>query len=221
VLAKLQNESREAPLELLPAVDPPAWARYVKRIVDLAGAGLALILLSPLWILIAIAVRLDSPGPVVYSAQRVGRGGRRICLFKFRTMFDGAHMHQDDVIHLNGAGEGTFKVRSDPRVTRLGRFLRSTYLDELPQLLNVIVGQMSLVGPRPLSDWEEALLGNSQERLRFLPGMTGNWQVSGEWAASLQRRAALDEAYQRNWSLRLDLVILLKTVTHVVARRGV
>lgn len=222
VIFKGRPGALEASLDLAPSPeDGHRGAEYAKRVFDLGFATLALALLSPVWALIAIAIRLDSPGPIIFRARRIGRGARPFRLFKFRTMVNGAHQRQDEVRHLNGAGEGTFKAKSDPRVTRVGAFLRSTSLDELPQLLNVIAGQMSLVGPRPLTDWEEAYLRARGERLSRRPGMTGTWQISGRWDASLEERAVLDEQYHRDRSLLGDIGILAKTAAHVVGRRGV
>jgi lipopolysaccharide/colanic/teichoic acid biosynthesis glycosyltransferase len=151
-----------------------SWSsRVVKRSLDLVGAGLGLLLLAPLFGVVALAIKLDSPGPVFFCQERVGRGGRVFGMLKFRSMIDGADELKDELRHLNEA-DGLFKIADDPRITRVGRWLRRTSFDEIPQLLNVLRGEMSLVGPRPLvTDDDERIEGWHRQRLHLTPGMTG------------------------------------------------
>jgi exopolysaccharide biosynthesis polyprenyl glycosylphosphotransferase len=195
--------------------------KRMKRGLDTLGATLGLVVASPLLFAIALAVKLDSRGPVLFRQQRVGRGGRRFCIYKFRTMTADADARKAALRDANEAGDGLFKIRDDPRVTRVGRVLRRTSLDELPQLLNVLRGEMSLVGPRPLIvDEDERIEGWHRRRLRLTPGMTGSWQVLGSARVPLQEMVALDYLYIVNWSVWQDMQILLRTVGVVLRRRG-
>jgi lipopolysaccharide/colanic/teichoic acid biosynthesis glycosyltransferase len=196
-------------------------AQGTKRAFDLIGALLLVILFAPLWLAIAILVKADSPGPVLFRQRRIGRDGRAFWMLKFRTMVDGADAHKLALLHLNEAGDGLFKIYRDPRVTRVGRWLRATSLDELPQLLQVLTGKMSLVGPRPLVPEEDAqILGEHRRRLTMRPGMTGVWQVNGASAIPIHQMVHLDRSYVEEWSLWLDLKLLAQTASHVIARRG-
>jgi exopolysaccharide biosynthesis polyprenyl glycosylphosphotransferase len=193
----------------------------VKRAFDLVGASLGLLAISPLMIAFAIAIKLDSRGPVFFRQLRVGRHGRRFEMLKFRTMIPDADSLKDSLRDLNEAQEGLFKIAEDPRVTRVGRFLRRTALDELPQLFNIIAGEMSLVGPRPLVIEEDRRVqGWHRRRLELMPGMTGPWQILGPARVPLKEMVALDYLYVANWSLWTDIKILLRTVPHVLGRRG-
>jgi lipopolysaccharide/colanic/teichoic acid biosynthesis glycosyltransferase len=203
------------------SVDGRALARAAKRAFDIAFSALTLTLLAPLWLLLALAIRLDSPGPVLFRSPRIGQGGEPLEMLKFRTMVDGADRHLEELRPRNDAGNGVFKMRNDPRLTRIGRFLRSTSLDEVPQLLHVLTGEMSVVGPRPLPPDGEALIEGGGRRLPMRPGITGLWQVSGKQMISLDERVALEDEYLRTWTLRGDGVILLKSIAHVVRRRGI
>jgi exopolysaccharide biosynthesis polyprenyl glycosylphosphotransferase len=193
----------------------------IKRTVDLVFASFFLVVLSPLLLLVAVAIRLGSPGPVFYRQTRVGRDGLHFRILKFRSMIDGAeHMRAELDVH-NEAGEGFFKVTADPRVTGVGRVIRAVYVDELPQLLNVLRGEMSLVGPRPLVVAEDELLtGMDRHRLRMTPGMTGPWQLRGPMDAPLEEMAKMDYLYASTWSVWEDLDILLATFVRVCRRRG-
>ncbi len=194
---------------------------FVKRSFDLIAASLGMLAISPLMIAIAIAIKLDGRGPVFFRQCRVGRHGQHFDLFKFRTMVPNADELKDSLRDRNEAQVGLFKIADDPRVTRVGGFLRSSALDELPQLLNVIRGEMSLVGPRPLVvDEDENVKGWYRRRLELMPGMTGPWQILGPARVPLQEMGAMDYAYVANWSLWGDFKILLRTVPHVVGRRG-
>jgi exopolysaccharide biosynthesis polyprenyl glycosylphosphotransferase len=193
----------------------------VKRAFDLLGASIGLLVLSPLLIAIAIAVKLDSRGPVLFRQLRVGREEKHFGLFKFRTMVPDAEELKPSLVSLNEAQEGLFKIAADPRVTRVGRFLRRTALDELPQLLNVLRGEMSLVGPRPLIlDEDRRIEGWSRRRLALHPGITGHWQILGPASVSLREMVAIDYLYVANWTLWTDIKILLRTIPHVLCRRG-
>jgi exopolysaccharide biosynthesis polyprenyl glycosylphosphotransferase len=194
-------------------------SRMLKRAFDLILVSIGLVLIGPVLVVIAIAIRLDSRGPVFFRQIRVGRDGNHFRMFKFRSMVLDAEMRKDELRSLNEAGDGLFKIADDPRVTRVGRLLRRTSLDELPQLFNVLGGQMSLVGPRPLVVDEDAqVLGLDRSRLHLTPGMTGPWQILG-CRVPMQEMVGLDYLYVANWSLWLDVKILLRTARHV-ARRG-
>jgi exopolysaccharide biosynthesis polyprenyl glycosylphosphotransferase len=191
----------------------------LKRAFDLAASLAGLVVVGPVIGLIALAVRLDSKGPVFFRQVRVGRNGTPFRIYKFRSMVADADGQKDALRAMNEAGDGLFKIAEDPRVTRVGRLLRATSLDELPQILNVLRGEMSLVGPRPLVTDEDAqVLGLDRSRLHLTPGMTGPWQVLG-CRVPMQEMVGIDYLYVANWSLWLDLKILVRTVRHV-ARRG-
>jgi exopolysaccharide biosynthesis polyprenyl glycosylphosphotransferase len=194
---------------------------FVKRGFDLVGATLGLLAVAPLMIAIAIAIRFDSRGPVFFKQRRVGRHGRHFRLYKFRTMIPDADALKESLRNRNEAKEGLFKIADDPRITRVGGLLRKTSLDELPQLFNVVRGQMSLVGPRPLVvDEDQHVKGWYRRRLELMPGITGPWQILGPARVPLREMGAMDYLYVANWSLWGDLKILLRTVAHVLGRRG-
>jgi exopolysaccharide biosynthesis polyprenyl glycosylphosphotransferase len=193
----------------------------IKRLLDVIGAGALLVLLFPLLAAIALLVKLTSRGPVVFRQQRAGFHGRRFDMYKFRTMVSGAEDMRDDVAHLNEMRGPVFKMSRDPRLTWIGRFLRRTSLDELPQLLNVLRGEMSLVGPRPLPVYEASgIKGAQRRRLAMRPGMTGLWQVSGRNSVDFERWMQLDLAYVDRWTLGLDLRIFLRTIPVVIRGDG-
>ncbi|HEY6780460.1 MAG TPA: sugar transferase [Thermoleophilaceae bacterium] len=193
----------------------------VKRTFDIVGAALLIALLSPLLILVALLIRLTSRGPVLYRSKRPGIGGRPFDCFKFRTMVADAEHIQGSLEHRNEVGGPIFKIRDDPRVTGVGRFLRRWSLDELPQLLNVLRGEMSLVGPRPLPERDyEQLEDWHRKRYLVLPGMTGLWQVSGRSELDFDELVRLDFVYLERWSVFLDLTILLQTIPAVIRARG-
>jgi exopolysaccharide biosynthesis polyprenyl glycosylphosphotransferase len=193
----------------------------VKRAFDLFGASLGLLALSPLMLFFAVAIKLDSRGSVFFRQLRVGRHGERFHVLKYRTMVPNAEALKDGLRDRNEAAEGLFKIADDPRVTRVGRLLRKSSLDELPQLFNVLAGEMSLVGPRPLVvEEDEQVEGWHRRRLELTPGMTGHWQILGPARVPLREMVAIDYLYVANWSLWTDIKILLRTVPHVIARRG-
>jgi lipopolysaccharide/colanic/teichoic acid biosynthesis glycosyltransferase len=194
---------------------------FLKRALDVAGASAILLVLAPLLAIVSLAIKLTSPGPVFFRQPRVGRGGRPFHMLKFRTMYDGADRHKADLLHRNEA-DGFFKIAADPRVTPIGRWLRRCSLDELPQLIHVLRGEMSLVGPRPLVAEEDSRIeGWFRRRLDVKPGMTGAWQVLGSSRVPMRDMVTIDYLYGTNWSLWLDVKILLRTATHVVRRRGI
>jgi exopolysaccharide biosynthesis polyprenyl glycosylphosphotransferase len=199
----------------------PIAGLVLKRALDIVAAGPALILLSPALILLAILIRLDSPGPAFYSALRAGRKGRPFRCHKFRTMVVDAEAMKEKLKEKNQRQGPFFKIADDPRITRIGRFLRRYSLDELPQLLNVLKGEMSLVGPRPhpLDDFSAYEIEHLP-RLDVVPGMTGLWQVTARGNPSFQAGMDLDIEYIRNWGLGLDLRILLKTAATVLRGSG-
>ena len=200
-----------------------AWQLMVKRLVDIVGSVAGLVFLAPVLALVALAVKLDSPGPVLFVQKRAGLGGRCFRMLKFRTMRDGADHEKPGLAHLNLTGDPRlFKIPNDPRVTRLGAWLRRWSLDELPQLWNVLLGDMSLIGPRPffesdLADYQD----HHFRRLSVKPGVTGLWQVKGRSSVvDFEEVVRLDREYIERWSPLLDLAILLRTVPAVLRRTG-
>jgi Undecaprenyl-phosphate galactose phosphotransferase WbaP len=197
----------------------------IKRLLDIGGAILGLAIVGPLMLAIAAVIKATSPGPAMYRQQRCGWHQRRFYIYKFRTMVpDADHVlagHLDRNRALRREWESDHKLRDDPRVTRIGRLLRKTSMDELPQLLNVLRGEMSLVGPRPIVDSEVPRYGDSFALYRqAIPGLTGLWQVSGRNDRSYQERVDLDSHYIRNWSLKYDSYILLRTIKVLITRYG-
>jgi exopolysaccharide biosynthesis polyprenyl glycosylphosphotransferase len=194
----------------------------LKRLVDLTVAAVALILVSPLFLLIALAIRLTSPGPIIFSQERLGIGKRRFRIRKFRTMVMDAEKLMATVEHLNQSEGPTFKLKHDPRITKIGAFLRKTSLDELPQLLNVLNGDMSLVGPRPLPLRDYRGFSEDWHRRRFTvkPGITCLWQVSGRSTIGFERWMELDIDYVDHWSIWMDVKILLQTIPVVLRGSG-
>jgi exopolysaccharide biosynthesis polyprenyl glycosylphosphotransferase len=194
---------------------------FVKRTFDLVVSALLLVVLSPLLALIALGVRLSSRGPIIYRSFRPGIGGEPFPCLKFRTMFTDADDRQQELEAFNEGSGALFKIRLDPRVTRVGRVLRRYSLDELPQLINVLRGQMSLVGPRPLPQRDFDMLDDwHKKRYLVLPGVTGLWQISGRSELDFDDLVRLDFLYLERWSVGLDLAILLKTIPAVFSRRG-
>jgi exopolysaccharide biosynthesis polyprenyl glycosylphosphotransferase len=195
------------------------WA--VKRTFDIVVSMLVAVLLMPLWLLIALAIKLDSRGPVFFVDRRIGVGEREFGMLKFRTMVPEAPRLQEDLEAANEAGGALFKIRDDPRVTRVGRVLRRLSLDEIPQIVNVLKREMSLVGPRPLPLRDHALLEDwHRARYAVLPGMTGLWQISGRSGLTFDDLVRLDFTYLENWSIWLDITIIARTIPAVLAGRG-
>ena len=197
------------------------WQRIAKRAVDILLALVALLMLAPVMVLVALAVRFDSPGPVIFRQTRCGKGGKLFSFLKFRGMVVDAEARRADLDALNEADGPIFKIRNDPRVTRVGRIIRRTSLDELPQLWNVLRGDMSLVGPRPPIPAEvEHYESWQRDRLLATPGVTGLWQVSGRSELRFTEMVKLDLEYIEHWSFWLDLRILARTVLVVICTRG-
>jgi exopolysaccharide biosynthesis polyprenyl glycosylphosphotransferase len=212
----------EIPAVVLKMVDHDHGCKLLKRTIDIVGSLAGLVLLSPIFALVALAIAVTSPGPTLFTQERYGLNKRRFKMLKFRSMCNDAENLQGSVEHMNEASGPLFKIRDDPRVTVLGKLLRKTSLDELPQLYNVLRGDMSLVGPRPMSKRDVALFSEAWLMRRFSvkPGITGLWQVSGRSDVSFDRWIELDLKYIDRWSLRLDLEILLKTLPVVVRGTG-
>jgi exopolysaccharide biosynthesis polyprenyl glycosylphosphotransferase len=200
------------------------WFRYphgLKRLLDVVIAFLGLVGSIPLWVGIAIAIKLDSSGPILHVQERVGLNGRRFRFYKFRSMYVDAETRLHSLLEHNEATGPVFKMRNDPRVTRVGAMLRRSSLDELPQLFNVLAGDMSLVGPRPPLPREvEQYRVSDYVRLAVKPGLTCLWQISGRSDCTFDQWMELDRAYVRGLSLKLDLIILARTVGAVLSGRG-
>lgn len=194
--------------------------KQVKRWIDVILGSIIFIAVLPIFTLCIIAVKLDSPGPIFFLQKRTGFGGRRFKMYKFRTMLENAHELKEQYLHLNTLTYPDFKIPNDPRITRVGRFLRKSSLDELPQLLNVIIGDMSLVGPRPTSFSFETYDLWQTARLGVTPGITGLWQISGRANIDFDERNRLDINYIKNQSFWYDMKILLKTFICVIERNG-
>lgn len=208
----------------------PLEAR-LKRVIDMASSIIGLILLSPLFLIIAVLIKLDSPGAIIFAQKRIGKDGQEFIFYKFRSMHkDCDHgLHKDYMAKLISSGRdddlkgeaGCFKIEDDPRVTRVGQFLRKSSLDELPQLINVLRGEMSLVGPRPAISYEVDMYERwHMKRLTVTPGITGLWQVGGRSEKNFKEMVELDIKYIENWSLWLDLEIILKTLWVVFNKQG-
>jgi exopolysaccharide biosynthesis polyprenyl glycosylphosphotransferase len=194
----------------------------IKRIIDITISALALILLAPLFVMIGILIKIDSRGPIFFVQERVGYNKRRFEFYKFRTMTSDAEKRQAEMEHLNEVSGPVFKVKDDPRVTKIGKILRKTSMDELPQLFNVLKGDMSLVGPRPLPIRDYKRFDKSWQKRRFSirPGLTCLWQIQGRNELSFEKWIELDMEYIDHWSLLLDLRILVKTIPAVFRGTG-
>jgi exopolysaccharide biosynthesis polyprenyl glycosylphosphotransferase len=208
-------------LSLISAVPTGAYVSWGKRLLDFVVSVAALVIVLPFVPFIALAIRFDSPGPLLYRSVRLGRNGRPFVFYKFRSMVVGAHESARYVRHLNEIEGPVFKSARDPRVTRVGRFLRRTSIDELPQLWNVLRGDMTLVGPRPpIPEEAEAYEPWQRLRLEVKPGLTCLWQVSGRSKLGFAEWMRLDIQYIQTMSLRSDLKILLRTIPAVLSREG-
>jgi exopolysaccharide biosynthesis polyprenyl glycosylphosphotransferase len=197
------------------------WKIALKRIIDIAVSSVALLLLAPLFFLIGALIKLDSPGPVFFRQIRLGRGGKPFNCYKFRSMRQEAEQERPGLTHLDEAKGPIFKIKGDPRITGPGNILRRFSLDELPQLINVFLGDMSLVGPRPpLPSEVEQYEDWHRERLNIPPGITGLWQVMGRSDLSFDEMVMLDLFYAENWSLWLDFKIMVRTLPTVLLGRG-
>ncbi len=217
------DELLDRPLLVFRTTPEASWQSVLKHVMDLVGAFILLILLSPLFLLVAIAIKLTSPGPVFFQQQRSGQNGAPFTLYKFRTMITNAEQLKHELEAMNEMSGPVFKVTNDPRITRMGKWLRRYSLDELPQLFNVLRGEMSLVGPRPLPVDEVRRFSDlaHRRRLSVKPGITCLWQISGRnQIKDFKDWVRLDLEYIDNWSLWLDLSILLRTIPAVFAATG-
>ena len=195
---------------------------FLKRIIDIVISLPLLVLLVPLFLLVALLIKRDSPGPVFFIQSRPGFNKRPFKMLKFRTMVKDADKMINEVVHLNGETGPAFKIKNDPRITKIGSLLRKTSIDELPQLINILIGEMSLVGPRPLFYWEFERIEEQwvKRRLSVKPGLTGLWQVNGRSNLTFEKRIQMDLHYIDNWSLLLDFWILVQTFPVVVFGKG-
>ena len=197
------------------------WEVTLKRFLDILVSLIGLILISPILLIISILIKIDTPGPILFSQPRVGLNGRKFNMHKFRSMVNNAEQLKSDLTHLNEMSGPVFKIKNDPRITRVGSFLRKTSLDELPQLINVLVGDMSLVGPRPPLPSEVNLYDpKHRKRLTVRPGITCIWQISGRNNIDFEQWMDMDAEYVDRWSFWLDMEILLKTIPAVLMRKG-
>jgi exopolysaccharide biosynthesis polyprenyl glycosylphosphotransferase len=223
-LARAQSVDFDGmPIVTLGSVPPFSWRTEAKRLTDLFASTILLIISAPLLAIAAIAVKLDSPGPIFFIQERVGFNKRRFRMIKFRTMSSDAEARMKDIEHLNEKqGTPIFKIKNDPRITRTGRWLRKTSIDELPQLLNVLMGDMSIVGPRPLSVRDATRMEEAWQKRRFSvkPGLTCLWQISGRSNLSFEQWMQLDLDYIDHWSLGLDVRILIRTIPAIASARG-
>jgi lipopolysaccharide/colanic/teichoic acid biosynthesis glycosyltransferase len=220
----VRASAADSPAHVLPFEAPAQeglYLRFGKRLLDFAGSAIALVLAAPVMAALAVLIKMESHGPVFYRSVRIGRGGRPFVFLKLRSMVKDADRDRHHLAHMNEADGPVFKIARDPRVTRIGRFLRSTSLDELPQFYNVLVGDMSLVGPRPPIPGEVAQYEPWQlRRLDVRPGITCLWQISGRSRIGFQEWMRLDLEYIRHQSLALDLKILARTLPAVLSREG-
>ena len=206
----------------LSTVEPEGWQHLFKRTFDIVASLAAMLLLAPLFLLVTLIVKLTSPGPSFFVQERVGLNKRRFRLYKFRTMVADAEQRQREIEHLNEASGAVFKIRNDPRLTPVGKFLRKSSIDELPQLFNVLKGDMSLVGPRPLPVRDYKGFDQDWQRRRFSvrPGITCLWQINGRSSLTFEKLMELDMEYIDHWSLGLDFMILAKTIPAVIKGAG-
>jgi exopolysaccharide biosynthesis polyprenyl glycosylphosphotransferase len=216
------DELNGLPMVTIRSGPAEGWQLLINRFIDVCGSALLLVALAPLLLTVALLIKLTSPGTVLFKQERVGLNKRRFRLLKFRTMRDDAEKTQASLEMLNEANGPVFKIKNDPRITPLGRFLRRSSIDELPQLFNVMLGDMSLVGPRPLPlrDFDRFDTQWHKRRLSVKPGITCLWQVNGRSNVNFDYWVKMDLEYIDNWSLGLDLKILLKTIPAVMKGSG-
>jgi len=216
------DELQGVPVVTIQSGPADSWQLIMKRVIDVAGSAALLVALAPLFAVVGWLIRKDSPGPVFFTQERIGFNKRPFRLIKFRTMVDGSDQQQHMLEHLNEVEGPVFKIKNDPRVTRVGRLLRRFSIDELPQLVNVLKGDMSLVGPRPLPlrDFDRFDTQWHKRRLSVKPGMTCLWQVNGRSNVTFDHWVQMDLEYIDNWSLGLDMKILLKTIPAIMKGSG-
>ncbi len=217
----LVKEVAGVPLITVRSVSFSRTNAFIKRVFDLVVASIIVLIGMPVWLLVALAIKLDSPGPVLYKQERIGRGGRPFGMYKFRSMYRDADARLAELEAANEADGPLFKIKDDPRVTRVGKVLRRYSIDEFPQLINVLKGEMSLVGPRPPLPREVEAYGEREwQRMQVLPGMTGLWQVSGRSHLTFDEMIRLDLFYIENWSVAFDIALLARTLPAVLAAHG-
>lgn len=202
------------------APEPHLGYRASKRVLDVVVALSVLLLTAPIWLAATVAILIESGRPVLFRQERLGHLGRRFACIKFRTMVPDAESKMHEAMQAAGVDGPEFKRASDPRITHLGRLLRAWSIDELPQFINVLRGEMSVVGPRPIAEWEAEYQGHGWRRLSVKPGLTGTWQISGRSHMSWETRMALDVEYVRSRSLVGDIWIMLRTPWAILTRRG-
>jgi exopolysaccharide biosynthesis polyprenyl glycosylphosphotransferase len=216
------DELHGVPVLTIQSGPADSWRLVMKRLIDVAGSAALLLALAPLFAIVTLLIKLDSPGPIFFAQQRVGLNKRRFRILKFRTMVDGSDQQQHTLEHLNEVKGPVFKIKNDPRMTRIGKFLRRFSIDELPQLINVLKGDMSLVGPRPLPvrDVERIEVRWHKRRFSIKPGITCLWQVNGRSEIGFEDWVRMDLEYIDRWSLVLDIIILMKTIPAVFKGPG-
>jgi exopolysaccharide biosynthesis polyprenyl glycosylphosphotransferase len=221
-LSRIDMDTMEGiPLINIKQVSLNIWQGFITRLIDITVSASVLILGLPLWIFLALAIALNSPGPIIYKQTRIGLNGRAFQIYKFRSMYKDADQRLAQLLSQNEARGPLFKMKNDPRITPIGKFLRSTSLDEIPQFINTLKGEMSLVGPRPALPREVAQYEEWQKgRLAIKPGLTGLWQVRGRSNLTFDEGVLMDLYYIENWSLRLYIQILLRTIPAVLFSRG-
>jgi lipopolysaccharide/colanic/teichoic acid biosynthesis glycosyltransferase len=202
------------------APEPHVGYDFGKRIIDVAGATALLVVGAPFLAAAAVAIKLTSPGPLLFRQQRMGRGGEAFSCLKLRTMVQDAEAKRAEVLHLNTMAGPAFKLPDDPRLTKVGKFLRSSSIDELPQAINILRGEMSLVGPRPLPLSENRYQGDQVQRLSVKPGLTCIWQISGRSSVTFDQWMELDLDYVRHRSISKDLSLIARTIPAVLSKRG-
>ncbi len=213
------------PLPLYKTIEEISVYKYVKRTIDVLVSIIGLTILSPLFLILCLAIRLDSKGKAIYSQMRIGKDGKLFKLYKFRTMIPNAEQKLEEYLSKNETARNEYKInrklRNDPRITKIGTFLRKTSLDELPQLINVLKGEMTLIGPRPyLPSEKDDMLGYYYCIIQSKPGITGLWQVSGRSNTTFQERLDMDLEYNERKSLKQDIEILFKTITVILKKEG-
>ena len=216
------DELQGVPVTTIQSGPTDSWQLVIKRLIDIAGSTVLLLAFAPLFVLVALLIKVDSPGPILFSQERIGFNKRRFKILKFRTMVADAEKQQETLENLNEVEGPVFKIKKDPRITRVGALLRRFSIDELPQLINVLKGEMSLVGPRPLPVRDVARIDAQWHKRRFSikPGITCLWQVSGRSNIGFNEWVRLDLDYIDKWSLGLDLLILVKTIPAVFKGPG-
>jgi exopolysaccharide biosynthesis polyprenyl glycosylphosphotransferase len=222
VARSYMDELEGVPVMTIQSGPVDGWQLIMKRVIDIVGSAALLITLAPLFVLVILLIKLESRGTIFFSQERVGLNKRRFRMLKFRTMVEGADQQQHMLEHLNEVEGPVFKIKNDPRITRIGKFLRRFSIDELPQLVNVLMGDMSLVGPRPLPvrDVERIDVRWQKRRFSIKPGITCLWQVNGRSNIGFNEWVRMDLDYIDKWSLGLDLLILAKTIPAVIRGPG-